>query len=181
MTCLIFLIKVVWGKQNSTGERYRERMAMQKEDVEYRRLVVQEYKPDVERLIRYLPWLEQKSGSNVSETFSGSGIAEHSITFPVYDSTLLNFVKEVQRTKLLDRNYRYIYSRYRIHSPKDELQMIARSDITRMDILKGILSKYVTGGMTKGRMWSEAVENGVFLKVVQKMKENLEFWDRPMT
>lgn len=85
-------------------------MAMEKEDIEYRRQIVQEYKPDVEALIRYLPWLEEKAGSIVSETFTGSGIKEHSIAFPVYDSTLLNFVKTVQRTRLLDRNYRYIYS-----------------------------------------------------------------------
>lgn len=155
-------------------------MAMEKEDIEYRRRIVQEYKPDVEALIRYLPWLEEKAGSVVSQTFSGSGIEEHSIPFPVYDSTLLNFVKTVQRTKLLDRNYRYIYSRHGLRTPKDELQAISRSDITHMDVLKGILSKYVMGGMTKGKMWTEAVENRVFLNVVQKMKENLEFWDKPM-
>ncbi|MCM1174627.1 MAG: hypothetical protein NC341_06195 [Blautia sp.] len=155
-------------------------MAMDKEDIEYRRKVVQEYKADVERLIRYLPWLEEKSGSNVSETYSGSGIGEHSISFPVYDSTLLGFVREVQRTNLLDRNYRYVYSRNRIVTQQDELRAISNSDITRMDILKGILSKYVTGGMTKGRMWTEAVQNRIFLNIVKKMKENLEFWDRPM-
>lgn len=162
------------------GGTMEDGMSIDKEDIEYRKKVVQEYKPDVERLIRYLPWLEEKSGSNVSETYTGSGIAEHSISFPVYDSTLLGFVKEVQRTNLLDRNYRYIYSRNRIVTNQDELRAISRSDITRMDVLKGILSKYVIGGMTKGRMWSEAVQNRIFLNVVKKMKENLEFWDRPM-
>lgn len=155
-------------------------MTRTKEDIEYRRQVVQDYKPDVERLIRYLPWLEQKAGKNVSETYSGSGIGEHSITFPVYDSTLLSFVKEVQRTTLVDRNYRYIYSRHRIVTLEDEMRMISRADITQMDVLKGILSKYIMGGMTKGRMWTEAVEKRIFLNIVQKMKENLEFWDKPM-
>lgn len=155
-------------------------MAMEKEDIEYRRQVVQEYKADVERLIRYLPWLEEKAGRDVSETFDGAGIGEHSITFPVYDSTLLGFVKEVQRTGLLDRNYRYIYSKHRIVTPEDELKMISRSDISQMDILKGILSKYIMGGMTKGKMWTEAVEKRIFLNIVRKMKENLEFWDKPM-
>lgn len=152
-----------------------------KEDIEYRRQVVQDYKPDVERLIRYLPWLEQKAGKDVSETYSGSGIGENSITFPVYDSTLLSFVKDVQRTTLVDRNYRYIYSRHRIVTLEDEMRMISRADITQMDVLKGILSKYIMGGMTKGRMWTEAVEKRIFLNIVQKMKENLEFWDKPIT
>ncbi len=163
------------------GGIMEECMATDKEDIEYRKQVVQEYKPDVERLIRYLPWLEEKSGSDVSETYTGSGIGEHSITFPVFDSTLLGFVKEVQRTKLLDKNYRYVYSRNRIVTKQDELRAISRSDITRMDILKGILSKYVMGGMTKGRMWSEAVQDRIFLNIVKKMKENLEFWDRPFS
>ncbi|MCM1211085.1 MAG: hypothetical protein NC318_05730 [Blautia sp.] len=156
-------------------------MAMEIEDIEYRRLVVSEYKPDVMRLIRYLPWLEEKAGKSISQNFSGSGISEHSISFPVYDSTLLGFIKEVQRTTLLDRNYQYIYSRHRIRTVEDELRAIARADITQMDVLKGILSKYVMGGMTRSVLWSDAVKNSIFLKVVWKMKENIEFWDRPLS
>lgn len=155
-------------------------MAAGKEDIDYRKQVVNEYKPDVERLIRYLPWLEEKADGEVSETFTGSGIGESSVAFPVYDSTLLSFIKEVQRTKLLDRNYPYIYSRYHIRTIQDELRVIVSADITRMDVLKGILSKYVLGGMTKGRLWTEAVHNRVFWYVIRKMKENLEYWDVPM-
>ncbi len=55
-----------------------------------------------------------------------------------------------------------------------------RSSIKEMDVLKAILSRYVMEGMTKGRKWSEAVENGVFLTVISKMKENLDFWDHPV-
>lgn len=151
-------------------------MSIENEDIEYRRRVVSDYRPDVERLVRYLPWLEEKAGRTVSENFEGSGIGEHSIPFPVYDSTLLGFIKEVQQTKLLDRNYVYIYSRHKIRTAEDEFKAISRADITQMDVLKGILSKYVMGGMTKGRMWTDAVQNRIFLKVVQKMKENLDFW-----
>lgn len=154
---------------------------MEKEDIAYRQQIVNEYKTDIERVIRYLPWLEEKAGQNVSEAFEGSRIKESSITFPVYDSTLMSFIKEVQRTGLLDRNYVYVYSRNRIRTVADELQIIDRCGIMEMDILKGILSKYVMGGMTKGRLWTEAVYNQVFLKVLTKMKENIEFWDKPMT
>ena len=151
-------------------------MSMEKDDIEYRRRVVNDYRPDVERLVRYLPWLEEKAGRIVSENFEGSGIGEHSIPFPVYDSSLLGFVKEAKQTKLLDRNYVYIYSKHKMRTVEDELKAISQADITQMDVLKGILSKYVLGGMTKGRMWTEAVQNRIFLKVVQKMKENLDFW-----
>lgn len=156
------------------------RFFMDKEDIEYRKQIVNTYKPDVQKLIRYLPWLEEKAGSSVQETFDGSGIRESSITFPVYDGTLMNFIREVQRTGLLDRNYPYIYSRLRIRTVKDELKAIEHADIREMDVLKGIMSKYVLGGMTKGRLWGEAVHNRIFLNIVRKMKANLEFWDRPM-
>ncbi len=157
-----------------------EKTQIEKEEIAYRQQIVNEYRADVERLARYLPWLESKNGMRVQQSYSGSGIAEHSIAFPVYDSTLMSFIKEAQRTKLMDRNYRYIYSRHRIRALKDELLAIKRADIREMDVLKGILSRYVMEGMTKGRRWSEAVESGVFLKVITKMKENLDFWDHPV-
>lgn len=154
-----------------------ERRGMEQEDIAYRQQIVNEYKPDVERLVRYLPWLESKTGTSVQQTYSASGIGEHSVAFPVYDSTVMNFVKEAQRTHLMDRNYMYVYSRRRIRTLQDELRAIERADIREMDVLKAILSKYVMGGMTKGRMWSEAVEKGIFLNTVKKMKANLDFWD----
>lgn len=157
-----------------------EKTQIEKEDIAYRQQVVNEYRADVERLACYLSWLESKNGMRVQQSYSGSGIGEHSIAFPVYDGTLMNFIKEAQRTKLVDRNYRYIYSRNRIRVLEDELRAIKRADIREMDVLKGILSKYVLEGMTKGRRWSEAVENGIFLQVIKKMKENLDFWDHPV-
>ncbi len=156
-------------------------MAVEREEAAYRQQVVNEYKPDVQKLLRYLPWLEEKVSQNVAENFEGAGIAENSISFPVYDGTLMSFVKEVQRTNLLDRNYVYVYSRHQIRTVNDELRIIGRCGITEMDVLKGILSKYIMGGMTKGRLWSDAVRDGIFLNIIKKMKENLEFWDKPMT
>ncbi len=92
----------------------------------------------------------------------------------------MSFIKEVQKTTLVDRNYPYVYSKYRYRSVQDELRAIDRASIKDMDILKGILSKYVLGGMTKGRLWTEAVYNRIFLNIIRKMKDNIEFWDRPM-
>ena len=172
------------GRQSYAGQcrpvKVMDKTQIEKEDIAYRQQVVNEYRADVEKLARYLSWFESKNGKSVQQSYSGSGIAEHSIAFPVYDGTLMNFIKEAQRTKLIDRNYKYIYSRYRIRRLEDELMVIKRSDIREMDALKGILSRYVMEGMTKGRRWSEAVENGIFLNVIKKMKENLDFWDHPV-
>ena len=156
-----------------------ERRGTEQEDIAYRQQIVNEYKPDVERLVRYLPWLESKMGTSVQQSYSASGIGEHSVAFPVYDSTVMSFVKEAQRTHLMDRNYMYVYSRYRIRTVQQEIKAIEKASIKEMDLLNAILSKYVMGGMTKGRMWSEAVESGIFLYVLKKMKANLDFWDKP--
>jgi len=157
-----------------------EKIQTENEEIAYRQQVVKEYRADVEKLARYLPWLESKKGASVQQSYSGSGVEKNSISFPVYDSTLLSFVKEAQRTKLMDRNYRYVYTRCRIRIAEDELLAVKRATIKEMDVLKAILSRYVMEGMTKGKRWSEAVENGVFLAVISKMKENLDFWDHPV-
>ena len=70
----------------------------------------------------------------MAETFEGSGIKGSSITFPVYDGTLMSFIKDVQRTTLLDRNYPYIYSRNRMRTLQDELRMIERASIMDMSL-----------------------------------------------
>ena len=38
-----------------------------------REQIVEEYRGDVERLLRYLPWLSKKSGADVSTMYTGDG------------------------------------------------------------------------------------------------------------
>ena len=93
---------------------------------------------------------------------------------PVYDSTLLNFVKEVKKTDFLNRNYVYTFSRYRMKTEKDELRVIEACSLQDITVLGDILSKYVIKGDVKGAMWAEGVQNGVYLAVLLKMKELME-------
>ncbi|MDE7249966.1 MAG: hypothetical protein K2N82_08780, partial [Lachnospiraceae bacterium] len=110
----------------------------------------------------------------------GSDMPQRSITIPVYDGTLLNFVKEMNATGLMDRNYVYIFSRNKIHTEQDELRMIDKSELKDIENILGIMAKYVLGGMTKGVLWSRAVENGVFYHGLKRIKELLEMWDEPL-
>ncbi len=152
---------------------------MEKE-ILYIQEVVNGFRSDVEVLMKYLPWLEVKAGDNISSLYKGEGIEETSMSFPVYDSTLLSMVQDIKKTNLLDRNYAYIYSRNRIKNVADEQKLIEKATIRDMDTLKGILSKYILGGMTKGTTWTEGIKNGSILKVVLKMKEIIEYWDKPI-
>ena len=150
--------------------------------MEYDKLSVEEavefYRPDVESLSGFIPWLEAHSGSETSSVFTGDGVEKHSITFPVYDGTLMNFVKTAQASSLVDRNYVYTYSRNRIRTVADEWRFIRNATIKEMGDLWGILSKYILKGMTKSMLWSEGVRNGIFLDLLLKMNEILAFWDR---
>jgi hypothetical protein len=142
--------------------------------------LVQEYTLIVKPLFRYLPWLESASGKNVSSPFEGQGIVQNSITFPVYDSMLMRFIKECSRSSLMDKNYRYVYTRNRIKTNQDERRMIERATLKEWDILRGILSYYVLGGMTKGSLWEKGISSNVLYLVLKQMKYVLEYWDKPV-
>lgn len=139
-----------------------------------------EHRDDVEKLVAYLPWLESKSGSDVSRTYEDNGIASSSMVFPVYETMLLNFVNDAQKTAFMDPNYPYVFAELFIKTVDDEKQAIERADIKAGAVLCGILSKYVLGGVTKGTLWTQAVKDGIFLAVVKRMKELVEHWDGPL-
>lgn len=148
------------------------------QNVEYRQQLIQEYKQIVLPLLRYLPWLEQNAGKSVSRVYEDSTVTEHSIAFPVYDGTLLNFVREASKSPLMDLNYKYVYSRNHIRSHEEERRVIERAGLREWDILRGIFSNYVLGGKTKGNLWNEAVEENIFYLVLKQMKSIIEHWDK---
>lgn len=138
------------------------------------------YRPDVERLVYFLPWLEGKTGKDVTTAYEADG-NHATLAFPVYDEILLGFLNELSSTVFMDHNYRYFYSRNQVKNYKDELAWIDKADIMSMDILKGILSKYMLGGMTKAYLWTDGVEYQIFQKAVRKAKEIIEYYDVPIT
>ncbi len=138
-------------------------------DIDNRRKIIEQYKPDAQLLIRYIPWLEQKKDEQVVKEY---GKEEGTVlSFPVYDSTLLSMVKTAQKTCFMNRNYRYVYSRYGIRSVEKELELIESATLREMDLLGGILSRYMMSGMTKGSVWPEGVQNGVYLALFMKLRE----------
>lgn len=138
--------------------------------------IIAYYNPEVEKIGAYLPWLLKQRGAQNHSNYGGDGIEGSSITFPVYDSTLLTFVRVCESTGLIDRNYVYFYSRNRIKDAAGELAFIQRASIKDMGDMWSILSKYMIQGRTKGPVWSEGVTNGVYVALIEKMKELIVFW-----
>jgi len=134
--------------------------------------VFAKYKEDMLKLIAYQPWLEEKSGNaKMYEQYQTEGMTQNSMKFPVYDGTLLRFVREAENTVFMDRNYVYVISGNRLKSAEDEKAFVRKQTMLGMDNIGGVLSKYVMGGKVKGRMWSDAMDQGIFLEIVNKLKE----------
>lgn len=132
------------------------------------------YQDDVVKLLKFLPWLKNINGANMSSIYDGEGIEETSMAVPVYDGTLLNFIKVANTTEFINRNYVYTYSKYGIRTAKDELRVIDTCTLQDILVLGDILSKYVIKGGVKGAIWSEGVQNGVYLALLLKFKELME-------
>ena len=135
---------------------------MENENI-YRQEMIGRYRTAMKDLFRYIPWLEQKAGVRMVQIYAGDNRPSNSVPIPVYDGTLLGFVKDMQKTGLMDRNYTYVFTRKGITSEKDEIRIIDETELKEIEVIFGIMAKYVLGGMTKGMLWSRAVENGVFL------------------
>ena len=135
-----------------------------------RETILQEYHDCVEPLMTYLPWMEQHSAESLSVLYKEQGISEHSLSFPVYEGTLMQFIREAGKSSLMDRNYRYVYSRNRLGSHEDERLLIENATWRTWDHLKGILSWYVLGGRTKAVLWTEGARANIYSLVLRKMQ-----------
>ena len=58
--------------------------------------------------------------------------------------------------------------------------MILAAGVNDWDTLRGILSKYVLGGRVRSKLWSEGVQERIFLMVLEQMRKIIEYWDKPM-
>lgn len=145
---------------------------------EFKERQKQDYLDKLTPLFAYIPYLHDKEGAKVRSIYEDSKL--DSIPVPVYDSTTLAFVKAAQNTGLIDRNYVYAYNKVGARKPKDERLFISGATFKDIDAVISIMAKYVLGGMSKGAMWSEAVEEGIWLHALIKLKELLEIYDHPL-
>lgn len=146
-------------------------MEMSKEYIEK---LVKDNKPQLAPLLKYKDWLKENSGKSVTTFFDGTKDGSNTMSFPIYDSNLLAFIKEAAETKLMDRNYVYVYTWYDLKTPEKEKEAIAKATLEDWKILTGIFTKYVQGGNTQAILWDQGVKMGIFYLALSKMQEILE-------
>lgn len=135
---------------------------------------VASYKEQLTPFLKYIPYFKEKS--EVSKIYAAEG-SNDSISFPVYDSVFLTFIKEIKNTSFMDRNYRYVYTRNHIKSHEDEDDIIAKATLKNWNTLCGILSYYVLGGATRPSVWGEGGKANVYGKCLEKMKDIINYYD----
>ena len=97
-----------------------------KEDLTQMQKYINKYDADMQRLLPYIPYLEEKGGSDVAHDYDGEQ-GKCSMAFPVYDGTLMSFIREAQKTVFMDRNYVYAYTRRRIKTKQQEEQALEKA------------------------------------------------------
>ncbi len=139
--------------------------------------MISTYGKELEMLFGYIPYFSGKENTFAKKYDGAQG--KSNLDFPVYDSVLLDFVKKASKTGLMDRNYPYVYARQHIRTHDDERKCIERCTIRDVDILRGLMSKYVLEGMHKGTAWAEGAREGIYLGVLLKFKELIDFYRKP--
>ena len=172
MTCVLYfsdncdIIQTSMKKRKGANMQDKERLSRE----EIRAL----YQEDAKRLLQFENWLKKATGTETSDIYSGEGIEETSMSVPVYDSTLLSFIKTAKTTQFMNRNYVYTFSQHSLRTAKDELNIIESCSLQEIKVLGDILSKYCYKGDVKGACWSEGVKNGVYIALLEKLKKLLE-------
>jgi hypothetical protein len=136
-----------------------------------------DYRQKLEPYFVYIPWFMERDGKNLAKIYESDQDISGTISVPVYESTLLGFVKSMNESGLMNRNYPYVYSKHNIRTYADELAYIEKCELRDIEDILGIIAHYVLGGMARGSLWTEAVEMGIFYHALVKIKDILSQWE----
>jgi hypothetical protein len=91
--------------------------------------------------------------------------------YPEYEDTLQEFVQEVYKTSIMVYgDYDEIIHSYGIDS---EEQMIKSIEVADFGLIKAIITRYIRKERFCDGSWGSAVEDKVFLKILQRLRKLL--------
>jgi ADP-ribosyl-[dinitrogen reductase] hydrolase len=130
-------------------------------------------KAEVEKLCSYIPYFETATKESVCKWGGGEKLGEKHFTmaYPEYEDTLQEFVQEVYKTSIMVySDYDEIIHSYGIDS---EEQMIKSIDAADFELIKAIITRYIRKERFCDGSWAAAVEDKVFLKILQRLRKLL--------
>ena len=121
-----------------------------------------------QELLNYIPYFEDTS--TIFFTWSKAKKREDGVIdlgYPMYDEGVRDFVKLVYKCGLIDSRYS---ENLREHTEKgrDLGQLIETADL---NLLKSILTHFIRGERFCDGYWIGAIEGGIFLKTLYRLKE----------
>ena len=115
--------------------------------------------------IDYFEDLKEGQGGRWEESTICNG--RKTLRYPVYDNKFESFIRELYKTDLLKGDYlEYIDKNNTDFDNIDEV--IKESNI---ELLKAILTYYVRQERFCDGFWIEAIDRGIFLKILYRLKE----------
>ena len=123
-----------------------------------------------EKLCSYIPYFETATKESVCHWEGGEKLEEKQFTMPhpVYDDTLKEFIQKVYKTNIMCDNYLEIISNRGL---QNEEEMICAIDDADFELTKAILTGYIRQERFCDGLWASAVEDKVFLKVLQRLRQ----------
>ena len=126
----------------------------------------------IEKLCIYIPYFETATKKSVYHWDGGEKLGEKhfKLAYPVYEDTLRGFIQEVYNSNIMCNNYLDILQS---HGLNNEEQIINAIDDADFEIIKAILTGYIRQERFNDGLWASAVEDKIFLKILQRLKHLL--------
>lgn len=126
----------------------------------------------IKRLLKFIPYFETATGESVCHWDGGRKLSEkyYTTSYPVYDCILDQFIQEFYKTNLICYNYLNIIDSKGLKMTSEINNAIDDAD---MELLKAIFTGYVRQERFCDGLWANAVEDKVFLKILNRFNELL--------
>ena len=124
----------------------------------------------VEKLFSFIPYFETATEESVCRWEEGK-IPGGDNSYPVYERTLKDFIREFYETNLISHNYLDILDNRGLKNMDGIDDVIKNADI---ELLRAIFTKYVSQERFCDGLWATAVREKIFLGILNRFQELLK-------
>lgn len=127
----------------------------------------------IEKLSYFIPYFETATGESVCHWSGGKKLGENQFTvsYPIYDDTLVEFIEEFYKTNLISYGY---LDTTRNRGLRDMGEMNNAIEEADLELLKAIFTGYIRQERFCDGLWAKAVEDKVFLRTLKRFNELLK-------
>jgi ADP-ribosylglycohydrolase len=125
----------------------------------------------IEKLIAFIPYFENVNIEDVCRWGGGERLGENhfSVSYPVYEQTLEDFIRTAYKSNLLSYNYLETIEQHGLEGTKEMNEAIDQADL---ELALAVLTGYIRQERFCDGLWESAIEDKTFLKLLRRF-ENL--------